>query len=242
VQVTTKPDDCIVIDDLSQAVMMDRNVIPIQAELSIGRVEAGYLTEADLVRSVMRAECQVVIFSAKKRFDTLFPGFREWVETAYLRHLEYGHQEMYLIRRDVTPPVTATPPVDLGGAVQLVAAVWDGNDWYAGQTIPIVFYWRATAPSQVDYKVFVHLRDVDNQTVAQLDYQPYGGILPTTAWPLDQVLKETVWFSLSPDVDLRPGPYSLLVGLYDPVTLERLPVIGDVSGENAVILGEVAIK
>jgi hypothetical protein len=86
------------------------------------------------------------------------------------------------------------------------------------------------------------LRDVDNQTVAQLDYQPYGGILPTTAWPLDQVLKETVWFSLSPDVDLRPGPYSLLVGLYDPVTLERLPVIGDVSGENAVILGEVAIK
>jgi hypothetical protein len=37
------------------------------------------------------------------------------------------------------------------------------------------------------------------------------------------------------------GNYRLLVGLYDPDTLERVPLVADTSGENAVILERLTI-
>jgi hypothetical protein len=32
------------------------------------------------------------------------------------------------------------------------------------------------------------------------------------------------------------GPYRIYVGLYDPETFERVPVLNDTSGENAVVI------
>ncbi|MFQ5613034.1 MAG: glycosyltransferase family 39 protein [Anaerolineae bacterium] len=239
-QALTTPDDCIVTDDLGLAVQANRDVIPLQAELSVGRVKSGYLSETDFIQAMDRAQCQVVIFSSRQRFDELFPNFRAWVEAAYARHLAFGIQEMYIIRRNVTPPAAGEPLAGMGGLVQLVAARWDKSAWHPGQTIPLTFYWRATESSQAGYKVFLHLRNVDNQTVAQLDFQPYGGMLPIPDWPPNETLKEVVRFELPSDVP--PGRYTLRLGLYDPVTLERLPVADDTSGENAVLLGQVDLE
>jgi hypothetical protein len=41
--------------------------------------------------------------------------------------------------------------------------------------------------------------------------------------------------------NLPSGPYRLLVGLYDPDTFERVPVIADTSGENAVLLETISV-
>jgi hypothetical protein len=41
--------------------------------------------------------------------------------------------------------------------------------------------------------------------------------------------------------ELPSGTYRLLVGLYDPDTFERVPLVADQSGENAVILETVSI-
>jgi hypothetical protein len=46
---------------------------------------------------------------------------------------------------------------------------------------------------------------------------------------------------LSLPQELPPGTYRLLVGLYDPDTLERVPIVADHSGEDAVILETVTI-
>ena len=42
--------------------------------------------------------------------------------------------------------------------------------------------------------------------------------------------------------ELKPGRYLVLVGFYHPDTFERLGVVDDQSGENAVILGEWTVR
>ena len=41
--------------------------------------------------------------------------------------------------------------------------------------------------------------------------------------------------------ELPSGTYQLMVGLYDPDTFERVPLVDDQSGENAVILETVSV-
>ncbi len=41
--------------------------------------------------------------------------------------------------------------------------------------------------------------------------------------------------------DVPAGTYDLWIGLYRLDTLERLPVVNDTSGENAVWLGQVVV-
>ena len=64
-------------------------------------------------------------------------------------------------------------------------------------------------------------------------------LLPTSVWPVQEMLAGA-FYSPVP-ADLPDGAYRLLVGLYHPNTGERLPVVNDVSGENAVILGTLDV-
>ncbi|MCS7221182.1 MAG: DUF2079 domain-containing protein [Anaerolineae bacterium] len=97
---------------------------------------------------------------------------------------------------------------------------------------PLLFdlLWRVVEPIGRDYTVFVHLRDGEGQTVAQADATPaWFGPAPTTGW-------QTGWqpdaHRLELPADLPTGEYTLVIGLYDPVTGERLPV-RDVAGGDA---------
>jgi hypothetical protein len=47
------------------------------------------------------------------------------------------------------------------------------------------------------------------------------------------------WLTLPSD--LPEAAYQIYVGLYDPKNLERLPLRGDTSGENALILGPLPV-
>jgi hypothetical protein len=87
-----------------------------------------------------------------------------------------------------------------------------------------------------DYKVFVHLRDRTGRTVAQADHIPSEALvaLPTSTWREGETVPDVSYLQVP--ADTPPGEYQLLVGLYNPDTLERLPVEGDSSGENAVVV------
>jgi hypothetical protein len=41
---------------------------------------------------------------------------------------------------------------------------------------------------------------------------------------------------------MPPGSYNIYVGLYRPDNLERLPLVNDMSGENALILGPLVVQ
>jgi hypothetical protein len=96
-------------------------------------------------------------------------------------------------------------------------------------------------------KVFVQLRDGQGQTIAQADHFIYEGLLTLDEW--NKLRKEGEWLRDSADLRIPSvgrsvplplpadgGPYRIYVGLYDPVTLERVPVLNDASGENAVVI------
>jgi hypothetical protein len=49
-------------------------------------------------------------------------------------------------------------------------------------------------------------------------------------------------FRLDLPATLPSGDYTLAIGMYQPATGERLPVVPDASGENTVMLGPVKVE
>ncbi len=111
-------------------------------------------------------------------------------------------------------------------------------------TIQLGLYWQpGTARLSSPYKVFVQLRNDQDQIVAQADHYIYEGFLTASvlaeAVEQGEPLRDTADLALPSE--MPPGTYRLLVGLYDPETFERVPVAGDRSGENAVLLQTVTV-
>lgn len=100
--------------------------------------------------------------------------------------------------------------------------------------LEVFLYWQARQRLPRDYTVFVHLRDAEGRTLAQADHLPLAPVYPPTLWPPGETIRERSRLTL-PDA-MVGGGYTLWVGLYRLDTLERLPVVGDRSGENAAVL------
>ncbi len=75
--------------------------------------------------------------------------------------------------------------------------------------------WHALSQLDVNYRVFVHLIDENDNIIAQSDADPANWTRPTTGWLPNEYIS---------DVHRLPKPnqpYRLRIGLYDPITLTR---------------------
>ena len=106
----------------------------------------------------------------------------------------------------------------------------------AGDTLLLTLFWQILAPAGADYTLFVHVRNALGDTVAQVDGQPYEGRYPTSQWRTGEALAQQIEVALP--LGLAAGPYSIYVGLYRLDTMARLPLAGDTSGENALMLDD----
>jgi len=124
----------------------------------------------------------------------------------------------------------------LAGQVELTGFSLDQAALLRGAPAQLTLFWKLLQPMGADYKVFVHLRDRTGRTVAQADHIPSEALvaLPTSTWREGEIVPDVSYLQVP--ADTPPGEYQLLVGLYNPDTLERLPVEGDSSGENAVVV------
>lgn len=137
----------------------------------------------------------------------------------------------YVHRR--TPPPLRKPiryPTDyvLGEGLRLIGyhlpSIWPNP----GDPLPLTLFWRADQAISASYKVFVHFVGPDfnlaqnNFLWGQVDNLPLNGEWPTSAWPPGVVLADEYQVPLAPDAP--PGCYQIVIGLYDPVTGERLRV------------------
>ena len=116
------------------------------------------------------------------------------------------------------------------------------DDTRPGESIRFTLYWEALAPDDRDYTVFVHMLNEAGELVAQADGPPRAGAYPTSIWEDgEQVVDERV---LVVPPDTLPGRYSILLGLYDPITGTRLPVYeaaGTHRPDGALRLADVQI-
>jgi len=94
---------------------------------------------------------------------------------------------------------TGAEPLDDG---QVLARV--------GDVLQLSLQWRAEQPPQGNYTVFVQLLDAAGQVVAQRDRWPGDGLFPTAAMQAGQTIAD----NLAIPLDVPPGRYRLIAGLY----------------------------
>ncbi len=93
-------------------------------------------------------------------------------------------------------------------------------------------YWKATGTTNIRFAVFVHVLDPEGKLVSAMDSEPAGGKLPTTTWLPGEYIEDVH------HLDLPPGGSRIAVGLYDPSTNRRLPVLdgnGKITGDKVII-------
>ena len=96
---------------------------------------------------------------------------------------------------------------------------------YEGDLLRVTLNWHCLAAPEQSYTVFMHLYGpAAGPPVAQQDGPPVYNYVPTTFWQAgDRIYDEK---TITLPADLSPGDYTLVVGLYDPATGERLPAVG----------------
>jgi hypothetical protein len=93
---------------------------------------------------------------------------------------------------------------------------------YPGGELMLELRWESLRPVDYNYQVFVHLLNAGDEKLAQRDGQPVQWMRPTSTWRAGEELFDRYGMLLP--ADLPPGSYTVAVGLYDPVSGQRLPV------------------
>ena len=94
----------------------------------------------------------------------------------------------------------------------------DGIDNAAN--IPLMLYWQANDTPAADYTVFVQLLDQEGNWLAGADAPPVNNFYPTSLWQVGDSIDD-LHILMLPDA-LPSGNYSIIIGLYDPITGVRL--------------------
>jgi hypothetical protein len=145
-------------------------------------------------------------------------------------------------RRFDTPQAQYPVGVDLGDQVNLIGYDLPQENVAPGEAFPLTLYWRALDEMDSSYTVFVHVVGPDGVIRGQWDSVPGDGTLPTTGWVKDEVITDE--YLVPMDEDLPPWRYTVLVGMYDPMTDERVPITlgGDVQPTDAIPLRSVGVE
>lgn len=188
--------------------------------------QLSHLLEADgavdeTAHAVMWAENEDVPQRAVEEWlnSHLFKVGEEWFGN--VRFLTYGVPDAPLDAAAIAQPLD----VSLGSEVALLG-------YTVHEKLRLTLYWQATSAIERDYKVFVHLLNVQGDIIAQNDSEPVGGVRPTSSWtqldPEEIVIDN---YGLAAPEESESASYVLAVGMYDPETGERLPAF-DSSGQR----------
>ncbi len=138
------------------------------------------------------------------------------------------------------PPLILTPAhslnAEFGNEVLLQGYSLTPEQPSPGQPMQLTLFWHTVAPISTNYATFLHLRNQANETVAQVDFTLSP---PSSSWWVGDTMNDQHQLLLP--AELPAGQYRLLAGLYNPQTLDRLPVQNDTSGENAVELTRIVV-
>ena len=140
------------------------------------------------------------------------------------------------------PPATLPHALDadFGGFVVLRGFDIRNPRPIPGETVTLDLYWQAWQTIPDSYAVFAHLLDPAGNRVAQSDAVPGNGQWPTNTWEAGEWVTDKISLTLPPE--LPAGQYRLLLGMYRWDTGERLPVVGDTTGQNAIMLSPIRVQ
>jgi len=134
---------------------------------------------------------------------------------------------------DPPDPPAQVREVALGETMTLESAGLANTSLKRGGLLHLALVWRPQQAHATNYKLFVHVADKGGKPVAQWDGYPCLNTARTSQWPVGEAMEDHVLMRIPEDVP--PGKYSLLVGLYDEATGERL-------GEQAIQITTITVR
>lgn len=149
-------------------------------------------------------------------------------------YMPYTH---FVYQGDHVPEEASGTPLSIfqDGSIQLV----DAEIVPDGDMLQVLLTWNQPEGMPLptgDYVVFVHVLDQDGNIVAQADRRPGSGTLPPGNWLPGQITDQLD----IPIGELPEGNYEVVMGLFDPITFERLvPDNGDAA--NRLNIGSFAL-
>jgi hypothetical protein len=120
------------------------------------------------------------------------------------------------------PPMRYQLQADFAGQVTLLGYDLDLSPVGAGESARLTLYWQAQREVETAYNVFVHLLNESQNIVIQVDQEPRRGEAPTTGWLTGEVVTDEFEITVPEEM---ATVRSIAVGLYDPSTGERVPVL-----------------
>ena len=108
-----------------------------------------------------------------------------------------------------------------------------------GEPLYLTLYWQATQPVEHRYKVFTHVLgevfNARNESFiwGQQDNEPASNTRPTSTWRPGEVIVDS--YAIALEGQAPEGQYTVEIGLYDPATQLRLPVLdkqGNVAADH----------
>ncbi len=127
-----------------------------------------------------------------------------------------------------------------GGQIALEGYSLNDTAFSPGDILQLTLFWysNSNSPLPARYKVFVHLiGDPGSPPIAQHDGEPGGGLALTTTWEPGQTIADNHGVYLP--LDLPPGDYTLLVGLYSVGDGARLQIQ---TGADNVYLTMIGVR
>ncbi len=209
-------------------------------------------------RPLQREVADAELSEIAARYDQLFCIFWATADSDPEGHIEswlaehafktmdrwYGNIRLavYAVPDEPAPPMAHATDALLGDAQEGVAVRLAGYTLLtpeprSGEILQLALYWEAEEKLSQRYTVFAQLLDPRQRIVGQHDSEPAGGRRPTDGWEPGEAILDNHGILIRPGT--IPGPHTLVVGLYDAATGQRLPVQG---GGDAITLAEVTVQ
>jgi hypothetical protein len=160
----------------------------------------------------------------------------------------YDVYELHLENRFVepTPNGLETDEVVFGDFVRYVGYDIGGLELWQGRSVILHLYWEVLAQPTADYSIFVHLRDVDDNLIANWDgpvARTEYGWYSTLVWDVGEFISDERIITLPDGVEARGEGYRLVIGIYDLSSQQRVPltVNGQESGTGYTIDDRISL-
>lgn len=201
------------------------------ADLYAGRgPELGLLALEQNRLDVIRTQAGAVWF---------LPTFHTDIEAYLLQRMgvaqnrQFGEQRLILLAQPDGPvePVTVTLGEQISLQTAQLSAALRPNAPFA-----VTLSWQALIQPAADYQIFIHLLNAAGEVATQTDGAPANGVRPTGAWQAGETVIDphALWVA-----ELAPGTYTVIAGLYQPATGQRLVAA---NGADFVRLGEFTVR
>ncbi len=214
IETNLRPDDAIILDAPNQQEVFDyyyRDSVPVYP-LPTGLGGDDAATKASVQQIIKQSQQAFVVYWGEQERDP-----ERVVETTLdsgaFEVDEHWYGDVRLARYAMPEPleVTHESGVQFGDHITLKSYALSAETVKAGDVLQIALDWQTDAALTTRYKVFLQLLDANGALVAQRDSEPGGGLEITTSWKPN----ETVADQNALLIDVPPGTYTLIAGLYD---------------------------